>query len=272
MKSYKNNSKFYLSIVILILFILNLALIFSIWYPRLKGPGRKNLGISEHDREMVQRYMERQLNLSPEQSANMAKLRDAHFIKADSLTEEINQIRKEIMDELFNNSPDKDKVQKLVEALGTKQVELERLNFSHFQDLLSLCKPDQKEKFKTLLSDLLERMRPPKPRQPLDNRQPPWEAGPGRDQGPSPGHEPPPPMPGGPGFGPMDPIRHLTEKLQLSEEQQKQVKSIMESFRPHPGEGKDSWKERDQKIMDILTPEQKAIFEKMKKERPPERR
>jgi Spy/CpxP family protein refolding chaperone len=286
MKSYKNNRRLYMGILALILFILNLALIFTIWYPRLKNPASKRLGISEHDREMVQRYMERQLNLSPRQREEMAKLRDAHFTRADVLNEEINRIRKEIMDELFNSSPDTEKVEKLAVQLGGKQGDLEKLTFSHFLDLLTLCQPQQKQKLKTLLSDLLERLRPPKPRRPVESGHPPWDDRPGRDLGPPPGHAPPL-GPKGAGYRATDHIRHLTERLGLNGEQVEQIRPIVESFakkiketqkqaggdRRALGDAVKALREqRDQSIKAILTPEQKKLFEEMKRiRRPPGR-
>lgn len=49
----------------------------------------------------------------------------------------------------------------LVALMGMKQQEIEKLHYSHFQDIHALCTPEQEEKFQQLTGDIAAIFAPP---------------------------------------------------------------------------------------------------------------
>ncbi|MBK9320896.1 MAG: hypothetical protein IPM91_20275 [Bacteroidetes bacterium] len=45
--------------------------------------------------------------------------------------------------------------------MGMKQQEIEKLHYSHFQDIHALCTPEQEEKFHSLTQDIAAIFAPP---------------------------------------------------------------------------------------------------------------
>jgi Spy/CpxP family protein refolding chaperone len=92
------------------------------------------------------------------------------------------------------------------------------------------------------------------------------------------GGMPPPPPPGGMPQGPQFEMvkRHFVDALQLSDAQIKQVDVIMKKHQPKMEatmgklrvELRSDMDEIDRDISSVLTPEQKLIFKKMKREMP----
>ncbi|NID12254.1 periplasmic heavy metal sensor [Fibrivirga algicola] len=81
------------------------------------------------------------------------------------------------------DEPDSARASELSDQIGQNQVGQARLNFTHFQKIKALCRPDQQASFKRLVSELSQ----------LFGRQ--QRPGQGRHTGP-PGEGPPPPPSG----------------------------------------------------------------------------
>lgn len=162
------------------LVIANLALLATIWLPRIKSSPRFQDVHPGDQRLMVRHFLERELAFTPEQVDRFYRLREEHFERADALKKRSHDLRKQLMDHLFLDNPDGEAVDKLTRELGTCLGDLESLTFRHFQDLINLCEPGQKEKFQGLLYRLLELLKP------REHRPPP---------GPERLHRPPPRSP-----------------------------------------------------------------------------
>jgi Spy/CpxP family protein refolding chaperone len=300
---HPNGNGNWLKLSLATLVILNLALMASIWLPQLKRPPAKEskargMGGREHD--IAMQFLEETLKLTPQQKENTAKLRDDHFLKTDALRKEINQLRRQIMDEVLANSPDKEKVERLAIALGEKQGSLEKLTFYHFLNLFNLCQPEQKEKFRSLMSELLDRLKPPPPnnrprpgaeeqrqRPAANTRQPLQENGqeqaaPAADEREpkKPARRQPPPEDS---RNEVSRIENQTERLRnrlgLSDAQVEKLRPIVERFAglidqnrsQAPGDQRQAEKalkdQRDEAIKSILSQEQQVLFEQMKQEK-----
>jgi Spy/CpxP family protein refolding chaperone len=197
------------------------------------------------------------------------------------------------MDEVLAASPDKAKVERLATELGEKQGSLEKLTFFHFLNLYNLCQPGQKDKFRSLMGELLNRLKPP----PADReRRPRGQGRPGEsERGPEapaadereagrPGRQNPPP----PGESRDEvsrvpnQVERLRDRLGLSAEQVQKLGPLIEPFarqidgirsrasadpRDRGGAEKEVKDRRDEAIASILTAEQKLRFEELKRER-----
>jgi Spy/CpxP family protein refolding chaperone len=164
--------KRFMTWTIIILVILNLSALATILFRELRKPPPPPPS-PERRPEEVQHFLERELNLSPEQAQQFEELRKQHHFQSRAVRDEIRRLRKEIMDELFKSSPDTTKVRKLSDEIGMKEAELVRILFYHFMDLESVCQPEQNGKFRALIQELLRMIAPPEPHQPPGDKPPP---------------------------------------------------------------------------------------------------
>jgi Spy/CpxP family protein refolding chaperone len=301
-----NGNGNWLKLSLATLVVLNLALMASIWLPQLKrSPAKEGdtRGIGGREHDIALQFLEETLKLSPEQKENTAKLREDHFLKTDALRKEINLLRRRIMDEVLASSPDKEKVERLALQLGEKQGDLEKLTFYHFLNLYNLCRPGQKEKFRSLMAELLDRLKPPPPdirprpgaegqrQRPAANTGQPIQeseqglAAPAAEKGgaeKTARRQPPP----GDSRDETSRIENQTgrlrDRLRLSDAQVEKLRPIVERFAGlidrnrsqaagEPGALRQAEKalkdQRDEAIRSILTTEQQLLFEQMKQER-----
>ncbi|MCP4152501.1 MAG: periplasmic heavy metal sensor, partial [bacterium] len=167
MDGIKNNKTWFTILLVL----LNLALLFSIWYPRLKTTetvavkketprqGRINTGYWNQ----IEYYLREELKFTEEQVERFKQLQSEHLVRAKALRDKNHKIRNEIMTLLFDDNPNKSEVEKLSHDLGVMHEKLEKEIFFHFMDLMAACQPDQRANFKQLLHKVFERQRPPEP-------------------------------------------------------------------------------------------------------------
>jgi Spy/CpxP family protein refolding chaperone len=301
-----NSNGRWLKLSLVTLVVLNLALMASIWLPQLKRSPAKDekirgMGGREHD--IALQFLEETLKLTPQQKENTAKLRDAHFLKTDALRKEINLLRRQIMDEVLVNSPDKEKVERLAAQLGEKQGGLEKLTFHHFLNLYNLCQPGQKEKFRSMMNEMLNRLKPSppdSPRRPGDeykpkpsaaNPPPPrgegkqwreWQPAKERIQRNGAGRQGRPEESGDELSRTRNQIEGLRSRLGLSDGQVEKLLPLAEKYARQIDECRSNETgdpdtrrqeekmikdQRDEAIKSQLTGEQKILFEQMKKEK-----
>ena len=163
--------------VIIILVILNLALLATIWYPRLK-PREKEIQRKPENRYDDKKYrqgvedrkqqdkrlagfLKRELNFTRDQVEKFMQLRDEHFQKASQIRRQVDDLRRELMEHLLDDQPDSSQVEKLTEKMGQKTAELEKSVFYHFIELMEVCDSEQKSKYKSLLREILKQLKPP---------------------------------------------------------------------------------------------------------------
>ena len=90
-----------------------------------------------------------------------------HRNKTDDLHDASKELHNQLYSLLKNESIDKAKSDSLIQQIADNQKEIENLNFTHFQKIKTLCKPEQLEYFNELageLSELFGPKGPPPPR------------------------------------------------------------------------------------------------------------
>jgi len=164
----KKNNKIYLLTVILTL--LNLALLFTIWYPRLtsstpadqkKTDTGKSTVKTEDLNIYIERYLREELHFSDEQVLKFKQMQAYHLPRANALRARTYRLRNEIMTLLFNDNPNKSRIEELSYQLGLTHEKLEKEIFFHFMDLMAQCRPEQRGNLKKLLRKVFEKYRPP---------------------------------------------------------------------------------------------------------------
>lgn len=146
---------------IAILIVLNLCALGTVWYqqrmrPRMGPPphgGRRGRDLA--------RFIDRELKLTAQQSEQVKAQQKKFFAQADVLHGEIGGLRREIMEQLFAPSPDAARVDKLAGEIGVKEARMARLLFAHFQEIKSVCRPEQEKEFDALIHDVIRTFAPP---------------------------------------------------------------------------------------------------------------
>ena len=162
--------KRFMTWAIIILVILNLSALATMLFFVYPKPLPPPPPPQERGQEEVQYFLKKELNLSEEQAKQFRELGEQHNMQSRSVQNETHRFKREIMDELFASQPDTVKVERLANEIGIKEAEKEKLLFHHFMDLASVCDQEQKEKFKALIHDLLDMIRPPEPKKPPKGR------------------------------------------------------------------------------------------------------
>ncbi|MCP4213673.1 MAG: periplasmic heavy metal sensor [bacterium] len=155
-----------ISLVTIILVVLNLGLLFTIWYSRLatsttdplktgtEKPALKSEEVS------IERYLREELHFSNRQVLKFNEMQARHLPRANALRARTYRLRKVIMELLFNDNPNKSRIEELSYQLGLTHEKLEKEIFFHFMDLMAQCRPEQRENLKTLLRKVFEKYRP----------------------------------------------------------------------------------------------------------------
>ncbi|HVT84804.1 MAG TPA: periplasmic heavy metal sensor [Chitinophagaceae bacterium] len=140
-----------LVLIIVVLLISNIALLGFMFFGKKGERKQPERGKSFSD------YFEKQLGFTPEQSAKFHQLRDQHFENIRPLLKEVRKAK----DSLFSimrlpEVPDS-VLEKAAEDLAQKEKAQELQSFRHFRKVRELCTDEQKPKFDTLISRIINR-------------------------------------------------------------------------------------------------------------------
>jgi len=105
--------------------------------------------------------LQKELNLTEEQTRQFEGLREKHFRITDSLMNQLNLNRKLIVNELFNPETSREAIILLADKISESEKNLELARFDHFSDVIMICTPDQREKLKDILIKMILRKPPP---------------------------------------------------------------------------------------------------------------
>jgi len=165
--------------VIIMLVALNLALIALLWFGKPPGPPQQRGPINgEEDMFRVQQLLKNELGFDEQQAKEYLKLRFEHQTAAAQLDSEVRQLKKQMFDEVLEDTPLPILSDSLLKLIQEKQARIELLTFEHFLDLKKICKPDQQDNLKILMNEMFRQNSPPPAE---DGMRPP----------PPPGDEPP---------------------------------------------------------------------------------
>ncbi len=174
--------------LVLTLIIMNLGSLGFLWYRETIMPPKPIRPPRAQDRPID--FIANELQLSEDQITAFRELQRNHQKQTAELRRGIHKLSKDIIDELFRQNPDTARVTVMANEIGQKQAAFEKSLFDHFGEFKEVCNPEQEEKLRGLLFDLLERKKndnpPPRPGNRGD-REPPPRHGENRDRKPPPG-------------------------------------------------------------------------------------
>jgi protein CpxP len=182
--------------------IMNLVTLATLWYAVIRKPQPAPPPREGNPSESVNRFLEQELHLAPEQTAEFREMRRSHTAEQQAIQDEIRRLKKAEMDELLTAQPDQAKGEALAAAIGAKETEKEKLLFAHLRNLMALCRPEQQERFRSIMGELIRMMGPPGQPQPekkppekkpndRPDEKPPERMRPGRSGDNPPGEKPP---------------------------------------------------------------------------------
>lgn len=265
-----NQNKFK-NILIILLIIVNIISLSIIWMQtsenREKIPGGEKQGKPESVS-----LMKEVLKLNEDQTRQLEKLRIDRLEQSKLFNDSLSMLKRELAEELFKLKTNQVLVNEKTKMIGKLQSKIELVRYSHFNELLAICTPDQKEKLKPIIEDLFGK-KPPKEELPLknelnENRKPREVRNEVENKKAPPTFE--------------EKIEKYSQRLNLSLNQENQLKKIFTDIqekaelnrmnRKMNPEEFEKEKERlhieeDQMVMTILTEEQKYEFEKMQMKR-----
>ena len=114
-------------------------------------------------RPEVARFLSHELNFTDEQESKFKILREDHHSKVESLRDQNKNLHDEFFN-LMNASPsDSSKALALADSIAALQKQIELITFYHFQQVRTICSPEQQKKFDTVINEALHMMAPKPP-------------------------------------------------------------------------------------------------------------
>jgi len=156
---------------IIILVVINLVALGTIlWHvtrkPQAPPPPQKR------EPDQTQYFIRNELDLSEKQAQRFEELGREHNQQSMRIQNELHRLKGEIINELFLEERDLIRIENLTKEIGSKEAEKEMILFNHFLALAEVCEPEQREKFNTMILELLEMIRPRDPQRPFGDRPP----------------------------------------------------------------------------------------------------
>ena len=143
--------------LVVALIILNIGSMGFLWYRESNKPPRPTAS----PRQLADpgEFIEKELNLTEAQSKAFTELRLKHQGDMRKIQDDIFQLSKDLVEELFKPSPDSNTIVSISEDIGRKQADFEKLMFFHFNKLKEICEPEQREKLRQMLFEIIGSIR-----------------------------------------------------------------------------------------------------------------
>ena len=148
---------------IILLILLNLATLAMLWMSHFKQPAAP---LPQQGARNTKQFLQHELGLTDDQARQFEELRQQHFQQSKVFVDAIQQLKRELLDEVFASTPNLETMQNIAEEIGTNQAELETLRYHHFLELKALCQPDQVKKFRALFHEIYPPETHPDPARP----------------------------------------------------------------------------------------------------------
>ena len=161
-------------LVIVLLIILNVFTLYIIFDMQKNRQADLPMGPPA---QRTAQFVQEELGLTDQQMQIYQQIRQKHVQKSRALLTEMQSMKRELMDMVFEDKVDTTKVDDLIARIGDKQSQLERLTFDHFLELKAFCEDNQVDKLKQIIGDFFRQNQPPglgnRPLPPGEGRRPP---------------------------------------------------------------------------------------------------
>lgn len=176
--------KRFLGFVVALLVVLNAALLTLLWLGRpANRPGLAGGREMQKDRPPMEQMLRKELGFDDQQIQTYLELREKHQQQFVKLNSQLQQIKKQMFDQVFEENPDSVLSAELLDKSVQLQQQIDRITYAHLLALKDLCKADQQGQLKKLVAEVFKINRP----------QPGPPGKPGAGPSNRPGDMPPPP-------------------------------------------------------------------------------
>jgi Spy/CpxP family protein refolding chaperone len=117
-------------------------------------------------------FIIKELNLNAAQIENFNQLKFAHQDSVQSLKNTGRELREDYFKLLRNDTTDNILADQLLIQIANNQKAIEQITFEHFQSVKNICDSVQKDKFDSIILEVIHKMKDnrPKPNRPEPNR------------------------------------------------------------------------------------------------------
>ena len=117
-------------------------------------------------------FIIKELNLNAAQIENFNQLKFAHQDSVQSLKNTGRELREDYFKLLRNDTTDNILADQLLMQIANNQKAIEQITFEHFQSVKNICDSVQKDKFDSIILEVIHKMKDnrPKPNRPEPNR------------------------------------------------------------------------------------------------------
>jgi Spy/CpxP family protein refolding chaperone len=137
--------------IIVVLVLVNMATLGAFWW--MQKP---------HHPPKLEKIFEKELNLTPEQTAQFRTLDDIHRTKANELQENMKSYKNGLFEEMLSDNPNEIALDSINIKIGATQIAMDKNLIQHYSELKELCtSAKQKEKLKELFKKITKRTPPP---------------------------------------------------------------------------------------------------------------
>jgi len=152
--------------IIFLLVVLNISTISMLWLNQNRGPGVPPPRDQARQDQGTLEFLQRELDLTDEQILQYDQLRQTHAEQTRVLINDIQRLKKEMIDGIFYDEPDTMKAMEIADLIGDKETEVEQITFNHFLDLKQLCGTEQVDKLRGLVDEFFRRNQQPGQQEP----------------------------------------------------------------------------------------------------------
>jgi periplasmic protein CpxP/Spy len=148
----------WLLVLVAILFLTNIATLSIIWFKKPR-PHNPTNDPRKKEKRMGQ-FMVDQLKFDTVQAAAYWTLRDSLVTKQRPVMDSIRNAKLSFFDMLNQSNINDSMLAARSNEITYLQKRLDLLTFRHFQQVRTLCRPDQLQKFDTVIKEIVNRMTP----------------------------------------------------------------------------------------------------------------
>ncbi|MDX1617602.1 MAG: periplasmic heavy metal sensor [Balneolaceae bacterium] len=147
----------------IVMVLLNIGTLATIWI--IRPPHRPAVGLEEQPRR-VQRFLERELDLTASQREAFRLLRQEHFRETQSIVKDLAASRRAYFDLLSqpDSAVDAALRDSLLHRIGSGHAQLEASTYRHFREMRNMLDRGQRQKLDRIIEQTIqrrERMRGP---------------------------------------------------------------------------------------------------------------
>jgi hypothetical protein len=142
-------------VIILFLISTNIATIVSTNVNKNKSEVEDSI-VANQPRASRMNFLWNELGLNEEQIVEAVEYNTEYNRKARLITIDLTELRHQIVEEMSDGNPDKEKLGRIISTFGARHIELKRETVDFYYQLHSICDSSQRGKLEFVFRDMLD--------------------------------------------------------------------------------------------------------------------